>query len=129
MEAPWPAPAAAQHPPPPPWLQQGLQELRDRNPGELFESTMRYVIMNERYEDPKTGAISSKPVRMDSLAPNAPLPANHKAYFLPRIRCMDCPGKLYNAGPEQTVNNFELHLKNRIHMENVRKRTGQPLQS
>ncbi|RMZ66006.1 SWI-SNF complex subunit [Pyrenophora seminiperda CCB06] len=145
MEAAWPAPPVAQHvsiflflsecrdksnvkqPPPPPWLQQGLQELRDRNPGEHFESTMRYAVMNEQYEDPKTGAISSKPVKIDTIAPNAPLPANYKAYFLPRIRCMDCPGKLYNAGPEQTVNNFELHLKNRIHMENVRKRTGQPL--
>ncbi|PZC93090.1 SWI-SNF complex subunit [Pyrenophora tritici-repentis] len=118
MEAAWPAPPVAQHPPPPPWLQQGLQELRDRNPGELFESTMRYAVMNEQYEDPKTGVISSKPVKIDTIAPNAPLPANYKAYFLPRIRCMDCPGKLYNAGPEQTVNNFELHLKNRIHMEN-----------
>lgn len=87
---------------------------------------MRYAVMNEAAEDPKTGAVAPKQVRIDTLTPNVPLPANHKAYFLPRIRCMDCPGKLYNAGPEQTVNNFELHLKNRGHMENVRKRTGQP---
>ncbi|KAJ6275778.1 SWI-SNF complex subunit [Bipolaris maydis] len=125
MEAPWPAPPVSQNPPPPPWLQQGLQDLRDRNPGELFESTMRYAVMNEAAEDPKTGAVAPKQVRIDTLTPGAPLPANHKAYFLPRIRCMDCPGKLYNAGPEQTVNNFELHLKNRAHTENVRKRTGQ----
>jgi len=127
LEAPWPTPAVSQHPPTSPWLQQALQDLRDRNPGELFESTMRYAVMNERYEDPKTGDIVSRQVKLDTLQPNAPLPANHKAYFLPRIRCIDCPGKLYNAGPEQTVNNFELHLKNRVHMENVRKRTGQPL--
>jgi SWI/SNF-related matrix-associated actin-dependent regulator of chromatin subfamily B protein 1 len=38
---------------------------------------------------------------------------------------MDCPGKLYNAGPEHTVNNFETHLRNRGHMNNVAKRTGQ----
>ncbi|CAN9356872.1 unnamed protein product [Alternaria alternata] len=120
-------PEQAVAPPTPPWLQQALQDLRDRNPGELFESTMRYAVMNERYEDPKTGDIVSRQVKLDTLQPNAPLPANHKAYFLPRIRCIDCPGKLYNAGPEQTVNNFELHLKNRVHMENVRKRTGQPL--
>ncbi|KAF5852564.1 hypothetical protein GGP41_007994 [Bipolaris sorokiniana] len=135
MEAPWPAPPVSQHqcgncsdfdkPSPPPWLQQGLQDLRDRNPGELFESTMRYAVMNEAAEDLKTGAVAPKQVRIDTLTPGAPLPANHKAYFLPRIRCMDCPGKLYNAGPEQTVNNFELHLKNRAHTENVRKRTGQ----
>ncbi|KAI4931978.1 uncharacterized protein J4E92_003877 [Alternaria infectoria] len=127
LEAPWPTPAASQHPPTPPWLQKALQDLRDKNPGELFESTMRYAVMNERHEDPKTGEMVSRQVKLDTLSPTAPLPANHKAYFLPRIRCIDCPGKLYNAGPEQTVNNFELHLKNRVHMENVRKRTGQPL--
>jgi SWI/SNF-related matrix-associated actin-dependent regulator of chromatin subfamily B protein 1 len=40
---------------------------------------------------------------------------------------MDCPGKLYNAGPEHTVNNFETHLRNRGHMTNVAKRTGQQM--
>ncbi|KAF1945788.1 SNF5-domain-containing protein [Clathrospora elynae] len=129
MDALWPTPATSQHPPPPPWLQQALQDLRNRNPGELFESTMRYVVMNERYEDPQTKQVGPKAVKLDSLSINAPLPPNHKAYFLPRIRCMDCPGKVYNAGPEQTVNNFELHLRNRVHTTNVSKRTGQPAQA
>ncbi|KAF1848529.1 SNF5-domain-containing protein [Cucurbitaria berberidis CBS 394.84] len=129
MDAPWPTPATSQHPPPPPWLQQALQDLRDRNPGELFESTMRYVVMNEAHENPETKKMESKTVKLDHLSTSVPLPPNHKAYFLPRIRCMDCPGKLYNAGPERTVNNFELHLRNRGHMNNVAKRTGQPVQS
>lgn len=129
MDAPWPAPAASQHPPPPPWLQQALQDLRDRNPGERFESTMRYVVMNEAYVNPETNKTESKAVKLDNLSLTSPLPPNHKANFLPRIRCMDCPGKLYNAGPEHTVNNFELHLRNRGHMNNVAKRTGQPVQS
>jgi SWI/SNF-related matrix-associated actin-dependent regulator of chromatin subfamily B protein 1 len=90
---------------------------------------MRYVVMNDAHEDPKTGDIVPKQVKLDTFAPTAPLPPNHKAYFLPRIRCIDCPGKLYNAGPGQSVNNFELHLRNRQHMDNVRRRTGQPPQA
>ena len=91
---------------------------------------MRYGVMNEQYEDPKTGEKAPKSVKLETLSTSAPLPPNHKAYFVPRIRCMDCPGKLYNAGPEHTVTNFETHLlKNRAHMDNVRKRTGQSLQS
>ena len=39
--------------------------------------------------------------------------------YLPRIRCHDCPGKLYSPGPETTVGNFEVHLKNRQHRERV----------
>jgi SWI/SNF-related matrix-associated actin-dependent regulator of chromatin subfamily B protein 1 len=104
---------------------QALQELRDKNPGESFESTMRYLIMNESHVNPETKKIEPKAAKLDNLSTSSPLPANHKSYFLPRIRCMDCPGKLYNAGPEHTVNNFETHLRNRGHMNNVAKRTGQ----
>lgn len=85
---------------------------------------MRYVVMNEGVQNPETKRMESKPVKLDSLSIADPLPANHKPYFLPRIRCVDCPGKLYNAGPDQSVNNFELHLKNRAHVDNVRKRMG-----
>jgi SWI/SNF-related matrix-associated actin-dependent regulator of chromatin subfamily B protein 1 len=88
---------------------------------------MRYVVMNEAHENPETKKIESKPVKLDNLSMTAPLPANHKAYFIPKMRCMDCPGKLYNAGPEQTVNNFELHLRNRGHLNNVGRRTGQAI--
>jgi len=80
--------------------------------------------MNEAYVNPETKKIEAKAVKQDNLDDAAPLPANHKAYFLPRIRCLDCPGKLYNAGPEQSVSNFELHLKNRQHLNNVLKRRG-----
>ncbi|KAL6707549.1 SWI/SNF chromatin-remodeling complex subunit [Coniothyrium glycines] len=125
VEASWPVPPASQQPPPPQWLQDALQDLRNRNPEHTFESTMRYVVMNEAHENPETKKIEPKPVKLDNLSLTAPLPANHRSCFLPRIRCMDCPGKLYNAGPEQTVNNFELHLKNRGHLNNVGRRTGQ----
>jgi SWI/SNF-related matrix-associated actin-dependent regulator of chromatin subfamily B protein 1 len=46
-------------------------------------------------------------------------PENVKYMYLPRIRCHDCPGKLYTPGPETTVGNFEVHLKNRQHRERV----------
>ncbi|KAM5444202.1 SWI/SNF chromatin-remodeling complex subunit [Microsporum ferrugineum] len=39
--------------------------------------------------------------------------------YFPRIRCNDCPGKLYTPGPAMTVENFEVHLKNRNHKEAV----------
>jgi SWI/SNF-related matrix-associated actin-dependent regulator of chromatin subfamily B protein 1 len=35
--------------------------------------------------------------------------------WIPRIRCHDCPGKLYTPGPEQTVESFLVHVKNRGH--------------
>jgi SWI/SNF-related matrix-associated actin-dependent regulator of chromatin subfamily B protein 1 len=63
-------------------------------------------------------------VKLDSLSASATLPAAYKAQFLPRIRCVDCPGKLYNAGPNHTVDNFQMHLNNRVHKLNVEKRTG-----
>ncbi|KAI8816247.1 uncharacterized protein EV422DRAFT_480761, partial [Fimicolochytrium jonesii] len=36
-----------------------------------------------------------------------------------RLKCLDCPGKLYQAGPDETLSNFEVHLKNRQHRANV----------
>lgn len=44
--------------------------------------------------------------------------------YFPRIRCLDCPGKLYNPGPGMGVEAFEVHLKNRGHRENVEGRLG-----
>ncbi len=56
-------------------------------------------------------------------APSAGEPLeNYKFWYLPRIRCHDCPGKLYTPGPEMTVGNFEVHLKNRFHREKVEQR-------
>lgn len=56
-------------------------------------------------------------------APSAGEPMeNYKFWYLPRIRCHDCPGKLYTPGPEMTVGNFEVHLKNRFHREKVDQR-------
>lgn len=54
------------------------------------------------------------------------LPPGHKVkyQYLPRIRCHDCPGKLYTPGPGMTVDNFEVHLRNRQHKQNVDERVA-----
>ena len=76
---------------------------------------MRYSIVDE-----KTG----QGVKADSFSASGSLPPGHKAQYLPRIRCLDCPGKLYNSGPDQTVGNFQTHLNNKQHKQNVDKRNG-----
>lgn len=54
----------------------------------------------------------------NNLQPNQKI----KYQYLPRIRCHDCPGKLYTPGPAMTVDNFEVHLRNRQHKERVDER-------
>ncbi|TFY50844.1 hypothetical protein EVG20_g11296, partial [Dentipellis fragilis] len=39
-----------------------------------------------------------------------------------RIKCLDCPGKLYMPGPGETLNNFDVHLRNRLHRSKVNDR-------
>ncbi|KAJ7188656.1 hypothetical protein C8R46DRAFT_878344 [Mycena filopes] len=39
-----------------------------------------------------------------------------------RLKCLDCPGKIYITGPGETLNNYELHLKNRLHRQRVNER-------
>ncbi|KDQ50935.1 hypothetical protein JAAARDRAFT_199488 [Jaapia argillacea MUCL 33604] len=39
-----------------------------------------------------------------------------------RIKCIDCPGKLYVPGPGETLSNYEVHLKNRQHRQRVTNR-------
>jgi hypothetical protein len=37
---------------------------------------------------------------------------------------INSPGRIYSLGPAETLNNFEVHLKNRGHRENVQARVG-----
>jgi len=46
-----------------------------------------------------------------------------------RLKCVDCPGKLYTPGPNETLDNFIVHLKNRTHRNNVNKRQSGAKQS
>ncbi|GAA5823629.1 hypothetical protein JCM3770_000703 [Rhodotorula araucariae] len=45
-----------------------------------------------------------------------------------RIRCLDCPGKLYNLGPGETLDGFLVHFKNRVHRSNVEARIAREKQ-
>ncbi|KAH8895025.1 SNF5-like protein [Thozetella sp. PMI_491] len=101
-------------PPPPEWLTTCLKNLLKQYPSDSFESIMRYSAV-----DKDTGT----PVQ---IVQGKEAPPNVKFMHLPRIRCHDCPGKLYTPGPEMTVGNFEVHLKNRQHREKVDARVGKP---
>lgn len=57
-----------------------------------------------------------------NLAPGAPAPHGVRLGFWPRIRCNDCPGKLYTAQPGRVEQDFEVHLRNRRHIESTRRR-------
>jgi SWI/SNF-related matrix-associated actin-dependent regulator of chromatin subfamily B protein 1 len=39
-----------------------------------------------------------------------------------RVKCPDCPGKIYTLGPGETLDNFEAHAKYRTHTANVQQR-------
>ncbi|SJL11676.1 uncharacterized protein ARMOST_15082 [Armillaria ostoyae] len=41
-----------------------------------------------------------------------------------RIKCLDCPGKLFKPGPGETLSNFEIHLRNKGHVRAVEKRVA-----
>ncbi|KAL2188354.1 SNF5-like protein [Thermothelomyces heterothallicus CBS 203.75] len=98
-------------PPPPEWLTSALATLLKSYPNDSFEAIMRYCAINT-----ETNSFVSLPL---ALQPGEPIPANIQFAWLPRIRCRDCPGKSYTAGPDTTVQNFEVHLKNRAHRERV----------
>ncbi|KAJ5098069.1 hypothetical protein N7532_005070 [Penicillium argentinense] len=124
VDAPNPPPAGVpgpQPPPPPAWLQAGLQKLKHDHPNDSFEGVMRYSAV-----DIETMAPVANP---NNLPPGQQV----KYQYLPRIRCLDCPGKLYTPGPGTTVDNFEVHLRNRQHKERVEERVrstgGVPLKT
>ncbi|CAK3901152.1 SWI SNF chromatin-remodeling complex subunit SNF5 [Lecanosticta acicola] len=100
----WPNPAD-DAPPPPPWLQQAIDTLRERHPDDKFEPVMKPYPVN-----PETGEISRQ-----QLQPGDTAPPGLKLQYLPRIRCNDCPGKLYTAQPGRVVDDFEVHLRNNRH--------------
>ncbi|KAI0673855.1 hypothetical protein C8Q78DRAFT_656213 [Trametes maxima] len=91
------------NPPPqtaPPWLGQALQEMRMRYPADAFD-----VVAIQR-PNPSTGSVVT----------------------VFRAVCGDCPGKLYTVGPGDTLNNFEIHLRDLSHRRRVDERS-QPRRS
>ncbi|PQE32277.1 snf5 smarcb1 ini1 protein [Rutstroemia sp. NJR-2017a WRK4] len=113
VDAPPPVPGQPppQAPHPPVWLSAGLSNLVKQYPNDRFEGMMRYSAVSTTTELPVT-------------VPPGAVPEGVKWMFLPRIRCHDCPGKLYTPGPDTTVGNFEVHLKNKGHREKVNARVA-----
>ncbi|MCJ1307376.1 SWI/SNF chromatin-remodeling complex subunit [Agyrium rufum] len=97
-------------PPPPEFLISALDKLQQSYPDDRFEGSMRF------------SALSTTTGTSVTLRPDAPAPPDTQFCYLPRIRCLDCPGKLYTPGPGMGVDNFEVHLKNRHHREKVQRR-------
>ncbi|KZT43362.1 SNF5-domain-containing protein [Sistotremastrum suecicum HHB10207 ss-3] len=114
-------------PPPPdpvPGLERRLSDLSPSTPSRIMstgpsaESPTRpshkrpqwlinaVEVMQGRYPDDRFDVIARK-----TADPEAPPEW--------RLKCLDCPGKLYTPGPEETLNNFEVHLKNRLHRKRV----------
>ncbi|KAL3473988.1 hypothetical protein BJX99DRAFT_260832 [Aspergillus californicus] len=108
LEAPNSLQPGVPNPPPPSWLVAGLGRLQRANPNDSFEAVMRHTAV-----DIET---------MQPVAPPNSQGQKLKYLYLPRIRCHDCPGKLYTPGPGTTVDNFEVHLRNRQHKERVEER-------
>ncbi|PWW77880.1 SNF5-domain-containing protein [Tuber magnatum] len=98
-QTPTSAPRAASTPPPE-WLSAAIAELHASHPADRFEIMMRYTAYD--------------PLTDNSLPPHSTNP-NARYKYSPRIRCHDCPGKLYTPGPSQSIENFLTHLKNRGH--------------
>ncbi|KAF7857288.1 hypothetical protein EAF04_009529 [Stromatinia cepivora] len=110
--APIPGQVLPAPPPPPTWLATGLTALHQQYPNDRFEGMMRYSAVSISSETPVPAP------------PPGTTPEGIKWMYLPRIRCHDCPGKLYTPGPDTTVGNFEVHLKNKGHREKVNLRLG-----
>ncbi|KAE8134395.1 hypothetical protein BDV38DRAFT_162530 [Aspergillus pseudotamarii] len=96
-------------PPPPSWLAAGLARLKRSYPNDSFEGVMRYTAVDTETMLPVANTNTESGHKL-------------KYQYLPRIRCHDCPGKLYTPGPGTTVDNFEVHLRNRQHKERVEER-------
>ncbi|CAJ2510136.1 Uu.00g060360.m01.CDS01 [Anthostomella pinea] len=87
-------------PPPPSWLVTALDNFKQEAAyaNDRFEGIMRYNAV-----DTLTGQVAGQ-----SMSPHV------RWFFLPRIRCLDCPGKLYTPGPDMSASNFEVF---RSHLE------------
>ena len=88
-------------PPVPPSVTEILSSLRHTYPPDRFEALMKHTAI-----DPKT----------KSIVPATPENISFPHKYVPRVRCGDCPGKIY------VPVGFESHLKNKRHREGVEAR-------
>jgi SWI/SNF-related matrix-associated actin-dependent regulator of chromatin subfamily B protein 1 len=98
-----------QQPPPPPWLKSALSALQKKYPNDTFEGWMKVFAIRK---DNNEVIRPDNPTDQDNI----------KYQWLPRIKCLDCPGKVYTAVPDNPAENFEVHLRNRAHRDKVEAR-------
>ena len=112
-------PPSPEHPIPlpPDWLTAAIVRLQRHYPLDIFMYIMRYTAVS---------TVTDLPI---NVRPEEPIPDNVKFMYYPRIKCRDCPGKLYTPGPDLGVGNFEVHLKNKYHRERVDRRVAESLES
>lgn len=55
------------------------------------------------------------------VQPNEPVPLISEETLHSKIKCLDCPGRLHSPGPGMSIDNFQIHLKSRLHREKVPK--------
>ncbi len=87
--------------------------MSQQYPNDQFEGLMRYC-----------ARIADSEEVVPAQKAGQPIPENTMFMYVPRIRCLDCPGKLYTPGPDVTLDNFEIHLRNSHHRDNVNQRVG-----
>lgn len=100
-------------PPTPEWLNKALDDLQKRWKYDDIGGTMRHCAVHADTRKPIRPAIRYQLMQQDV-----------EWVFAPRIRCRDCPGKLYTPGPGMSAENFTVHLRNKQHRANVNKRVG-----
>lgn len=95
--------------PVPKWLRSALVDLLKRYPHDDYVPTM-YPAANLQIEQPA------------GLLHGVTISSNSGCLYVPRIICLDCPGKFYLSGPGTTVKDFETHVRNQWHRGNVNHR-------
>ncbi|EJD32617.1 SNF5-domain-containing protein [Auricularia subglabra TFB-10046 SS5] len=80
----------------PEWLMTALKGMQDKYPDDRFDVIQRPRMQTEQTPDDEIW----------------------------RVKCFDCPGKLYKPGPAQSLDNFEVHLRNRLHRQKVAARVS-----
>ena len=107
----WPGPDD-EPPAPPSWLTEAIEQLRVEHPDDDFNPLMKPYMIDSMTMMPVTKG--RPPPTVGGVAA-----AGTKFQYLPRIKCMDCPGKLYTAVPNRVIQDFSVHLRNRVHREMV----------
>lgn len=92
-----------------------MDTLRELYPEDRFTAFMKPYCVNI-----ETGELISLANKQIDIQPGEAPPHGMKVQYMPRIRCLDCPGKVYTAVRERVMQDFEVHLKNRKHRDQVR---------